>query len=105
MPDSPQSPSQTDAAIIPDRKGWWTRDHALVVVLVVATAILLYLCWLIAKPFMGPIAWALALAIIARPVHCWMVRRMKKRPGLAAGLAVTVIAILILAPAIFVGHQ
>jgi predicted PurR-regulated permease PerM len=92
-------------AVIPDRTGWWTRDHALVVVLVVTTAILFYLCWLIAKPFLGPIAWALALAIVARPVHSWLAGRMSKRPGLAAGLAVAVIAIIIVAPAIFVGHQ
>src|SRR5215204_4109168 len=90
---------------IPDRTGWWTRDHALVVVLVVATALLLYLCWQIIKPFVGPLAWALALAIVARPAHQWIAQRMPKRHGLAAGLAVVLIAVAILAPAVFVGHQ
>jgi predicted PurR-regulated permease PerM len=105
MPELQEKPPTSKETVIPDRMGWWTRDHALVVVLVVATAILFYLCWLIAKPFLGPIAWALALAIVARPVHCWMVSRMEKKPGLAAGLAVAVIAVIIVAPAVFVGHQ
>ena len=91
--------------VIPDRTGWWTRDHALVVVLVVATALLIYLCWQIARPFLGSFAWALALAIIARPIHRWISDRMPKKPGLAAGLSVAAIAVIIVAPAAFVGNQ
>jgi predicted PurR-regulated permease PerM len=90
---------------VPNNEGWWTRDHALTVVLVAVTAILLYLCWQLVRPFLGAIAWALALAIVARPVHRWMANRMKKRPGLAASLAVALIAIVIIAPAAFVGQQ
>jgi len=86
------------------REGWWTREHALVVVLVAATALLLFLCWLLVQPFLGPIAWALALAVVAHPLHGWIARRIEK-PGLAAGLAVFAIAVVIIAPAIFVGHS
>jgi predicted PurR-regulated permease PerM len=89
----------------PNNEGWWTKEHALIVVLVAVTAILLYLCWQLVRPFLGSIAWALALAIVARPLHRWMARRMEKRPGLAAGLTVALIAIVIVAPAVFVGQQ
>jgi predicted PurR-regulated permease PerM len=90
---------------VPNNEGWWTKDHALIVVLVAVTAILLYLCWQLVRPFMGAIAWALALAIVARPLHRWIASRMEKRPGLAAGLAVALIALVIVAPAVFVGQQ
>jgi predicted PurR-regulated permease PerM len=95
---------QDNPQVIPDRTGWWTRDHALVVVLVIATALLFYLCWQIIKPFLSPIAWALALGVVARPVHCWISERVAK-PWLSAGLAVLIIAAIIIAPAVFVGHQ
>ena len=98
MNDSP-------APIAPvDREGWWTREHALVVVLVVATALLLILCALLARPFLNPIAWALALAVIAHPLHGWIARHIDK-PGLAAGLAVSAIAVSILTAVIFVGDS
>jgi predicted PurR-regulated permease PerM len=87
-----------------NRDGWWTREHVLVVVLVAATALLLILCWLLIQPFLSPIAWALALAVIAHPLHSWIARRIHK-PGLAAGLTVLVIAVVIVGPAIFVGNS
>ena len=87
-----------------NREGWWTREHTLVIVLVAATALLLILCWKLLQPFLGPLAWALALAIVAHPLHRWIARRIDK-PSLAAGLAVFAIAVIIVAPAIFVGHS
>ncbi len=92
-------PASSDRAA--NREGWWTHDHALVIVLVAATALLLILCWQLVQPFMGPIAWAFALAVVAHPLHGWIARRIDK-PGLAAGLAVLAIAVVIVAPAIFV---
>lgn len=87
-----------------NREAWWTREHALIVVLVAATALLLFLCWKLVQPFLDPIAWAIALAVIAYPLHRWIAKRVSK-PGLAAALAVFVIALLIVAPIIFVGHN
>jgi len=87
-----------------NREGWWTRDHALVIVLVAATALLLILCWQLVQPFTGPIAWAFALAVVAHPLHGWIARRIDK-PGLAASLAVFTIAVVIVAPTIFVGNS
>lgn len=87
-----------------NREGWWTREHALIVVLVVVTTLLLYLCWQLIQPFLTPIAWAIALAVVAHPLHSGIARRID-RPGLAAGLAVFVIALIIVAPLVFVGNS
>src|SRR5690348_2040045 len=64
-----------------DHDGWWTRAHALTLVVVVVTAVLLVLCWSLVQPFVNPIAWALALAVVAHPLHGWIARRIGK-PGL-----------------------
>lgn len=90
--------------ITTNREGWWTRDHALVVVLVAVTALLLFICGMLVRPFFAPIAWALALAVVAHPLHSWIAARIKS-PEVAAGTAVLAICIIIVAPAVFVGHN
>lgn len=90
--------------IVPNREGWWTRDHALVVVLAAVTALLLFLCGMLVRPFFAPIAWALALAVVAHPLHSWIASRIKS-PEIAAGLAVFAICVIIVAPAVFVAHN
>jgi predicted PurR-regulated permease PerM len=96
MRDSLEKPVNRDA--------WWTRDHVLVIVLFVATGILLMLCWQLVRPFVTPLAWALALAIVAHPLHAWLARQIKK-PGLAAGIAVFAIAVGLAALVLFVGQS
>ena len=96
MRDSLQPPVNRDA--------WWTRDHVLVIVLFVATGILLVLCWQLVRPFITPLAWALALAVVAHPVHGWLAQQIKK-PGLAAGIAVFAIAVVLAALVAFVGQS
>lgn len=76
----------------------------MLVVLVLATALLIYLCWLIALPFLGPLTWALALAAVAHPLHSWIARRVRNA-NLAAGLTVVAIALVIVAPAGLVIHS
>jgi hypothetical protein len=84
--------------------GWLSRQRALVLVLVAATAIAVYLCYRLALPFLPALAWALALAVIAHPLHSWLVRRLG-HANLAAGLAVTLVAVAIVAPALFLTQQ
>src|SRR5687767_1664200 len=86
------------------RDGYWSRERLLVLVLAAATVLLVYLCWLIARPFLAPLAWALALGVVARPVDDWIAERVGNR-SVSAALAVLVIAAVIIAPAVFVGHQ
>lgn len=105
-PDDPHpgSSPHPGASGRPANEGRWTREHALVVVLVVLTALFLVLCALLAWPFVPALAWALALAIVAHPLHEWLARRISNA-NLAAGIAVALVALLIVAPAAFVLHQ
>ena len=65
--------------------------------------IALYLCWLIARPFLAVIIWAMALAIIARPWHTWLERHVRR--SLAALLAVASVAIVLVAPGLWLFEQ
>jgi predicted PurR-regulated permease PerM len=84
--------------------GWLSRQRALVLVLVAATAIAVYLCYRLTLPFLPALAWALALAVIAHPLHSWLVRRLG-HANLAAGLAVALVAVALVAPALFLTQQ
>jgi predicted PurR-regulated permease PerM len=84
--------------------GWLTRERLLVLTLLAATAVAFYFCYLIARPFLSALAWALALAIIAHPLHNWIIRRLR-HPNLAAALAVIIVAFAVVTPTIFAAHQ
>jgi predicted PurR-regulated permease PerM len=71
------------------------------VVLLAATGLAFYLCWLLVRPFMGAITWALALAVMAHPLHAWLERRIA-RPSLAAIISVVVVTVVLLAPGVFI---
>lgn len=85
-------------------EGWWSRERALVLVLIAATVLACALCFGLAWPFLPALAWALALAVVARPLHdrlaVWI-----RQPDLAAGVAVALVAIFLIGPALFVGRQ
>jgi predicted PurR-regulated permease PerM len=97
----PRLPHDSPIASDEQNAGRWTREHALVVVLVAATALLLGLCALFARPFLGSLAWALALAIVAHPLHRWFKRRIGNA-NVASGMAVILITLLIVGPALLV---
>lgn len=64
--------------------------------LMLLTGLALYLCWLLARPFLTAIAWALALAVVAYPLH----RRLELvlRPSVAALFSVLAVALVLLTP-------
>ena len=64
-----------------------------------ATAIALYLCWLMIKPFLGVVAWAIVLVIVFYPVHTRLASRIK-RPGLRALLSCFLVVLIIVLPLI-----
>lgn len=72
------------------------RDAALLVL----TGIILYLCWVLARPFLAGITWALALAVVAYPLHRWLEHWF--RPNPAALLSVLAVVIVLLGPGAFV---
>jgi predicted PurR-regulated permease PerM len=68
---------------------WW--------LLLLVTAIAIYLCWLMIKPFVGVLGWAAVLVIVFSPVHQRLVRKTG-RPALSALLSCFLVILTILVP-------
>jgi predicted PurR-regulated permease PerM len=68
------------------------------------TALGIYLCGLLAAPFLPALAWALALAVLFAPFQKWLESKLA-HSGLAAMIAVTVIALIVVVPAVFVAQK
>lgn len=81
-----------------------SREQVLAWGLILATALTVYLCYLVVEPFLPALAWALALAVIAHPVHRWLLRRLP-RPNLCAAITVVMVAVLIVGPMGFVSQS
>src|SRR5262245_30842242 len=84
--------------------GWWSRERTLVLALFIATALAFYLCYVLARPFLPALAWALTLAVVAHPLRDWIARRIF-RPNLASVLAVVLVAATVVAPGLFVTQR
>ena len=89
----------------PENSSEWgspRQIHALA--LLAATALGLYLCYLMTLPFVPALTWALALAVVFMPVH----RRLEsavKHPHLAASISVLGIGLVVVVPATFMAHR
>jgi predicted PurR-regulated permease PerM len=81
-----------------------TRERALVLLLLAATAMAIYLCYRLLVPFLPALSWALALAIVVHPVHRWLSHRIGNR-DLCAGLTLVIVMIGLVAPAMFVTYN
>lgn len=68
---------------------WWA--------LLIVTAIALYLCWLMMKPFLQVLMWASVLVIVFYPVHRRLVQRTN-RPSLSALVSCALVILTILVP-------
>lgn len=102
-PARPQTPAGPRPARR-DRAGWLSRERVLGLVLLGATVVAFYLCFLVVRPLLPALAWGLALAAVTHPLHRRLARRLR-HPNLAAGLAVAVVAVVIVGPALFVAQQ
>jgi predicted PurR-regulated permease PerM len=81
--------------------GGLSRERLLVIALLITTAIAVALSFIVAAPLIPALAWAIALAIVANPLHDRLCRRIQ-RPDFAAGLSVFLVAVLLLGPTILV---
>lgn len=72
---------------------WW--------ILIAVTAIALYLCWLMVKPFVGVLGWASVLVIVFYPIHRRLDQRLK-REGLSALISCLLVILTILVPVVLV---
>ncbi len=78
------------------------RTHLQQLFLVTLAVGALWLCYVIVEPFLAPIVSAGALAILFYPVHAGLLRRMPGRGGLAAGLSLLLVMVLIVVPSIWI---
>jgi predicted PurR-regulated permease PerM len=83
---------------------WSAPRSGRTAVLLAATAIGLFLCYRMALPFLSPLAWALALAVLFTPLQRWLEARLR-RPALAASACLLVIGAIVVVPALLVGQQ
>lgn len=95
---------KSDAAAVPVVNDWGSRSHVQTLVLMMATAIGILLCYRLALPFLPALVWALALAVLFTPVQRWLETKLK-RPGLAAGISVLMVAVVVFGLATFVGQR
>ena len=80
------------------------RSHVRNFVLLVATSLGAFLCYLMAMPFVPALGWALALAVMFAPLQERLELRFKS-PSLAATLSVLAVGLILLVPATFVAQQ
>lgn len=85
----------------PVGNGWDSRSHVRTLVLMGATGFGIYLCYLLAAPFLPALAGALGLAVIFTPLQRWLESKLPFA-NLAAFISVLVIALIVVVPATFV---
>lgn len=73
-------------------------------VLMAATVAGVYVCYRLVLPFVPAFAWALTLAVLFAPAQRWNEARLK-RPNLAAGISVTMVATIVILPGLLVAGR
>jgi predicted PurR-regulated permease PerM len=85
-------------------QGWFTRERLLLFALLAATTVGIIVCYRLAAPFLPALAWALALAVVGHPIHVRVARRIQSA-DLASAISVAIVAVGLIAPAVFVTQQ
>lgn len=83
---------------------WALRSRVQTFVLMLATVFGMYLCYMLAAPFLAALTWALALAVLFTPFQRWL-ESMLTRSSLAAVASVLVISMSVVVAATFVGQR
>ena len=78
------------------------RKVASLVCLLGLAIVALYLCYLIAKPFLGPVLIAVMLAVVFRPLHT-RIQSLVRRPNLASVLSTVLVFLLATIPLLILG--
>lgn len=73
------------------------KNQARWIALLAATAIAIYLCWLMLQPLIAVLAWAAVLVIMFYPIHQRLVARTK-RPATSAALSSLLVIVTIVVP-------
>jgi predicted PurR-regulated permease PerM len=81
-------------------KDLYNASRLRMMLLVAGTVLIVYLCYLIALPFLTPLVWAAALAVLVFPLYR-RINEFVKMPNVSSGLATLFVALVIVAPTIF----
>jgi predicted PurR-regulated permease PerM len=81
-----------------------SRSRLRAYILVAITLAGLFVCILLTTPFLPALTWAVGLAILFAPAHCWVQAKLKK-PNLASAISVLWIGLIIVLPFIFLGSR
>lgn len=71
-------------------------EQARWIAVLAVTAIALYLCWLMLRPFLGVLAWAVVLVIVFYPIHKNIASRIGRRSWSAMVSCVLVVLVFVL---------
>lgn len=86
------------------QRSWPNANQLRLLIIVFATGLGIYLCYLLAFPFLAPLTWALVLGITFLPAH----RHIELRIGsgnIAALISVAAVAVLIVVPVTFIAQH
>jgi predicted PurR-regulated permease PerM len=80
---------------------WGPKSRIQALVLLVATFGGIYICYLLALPFLSALTWALVLAVLCASAHRAIEAKLR-RPNLSATISVLMVALIVVVPATFV---
>lgn len=83
---------------------WFSRRALGNLALLAATLLVFFLCWMLIRPFVAVITWALALAVFARPAFLILRKRLRSA-GAAAAITVLLSGVIILGPGVLLVNQ
>lgn len=89
---------------VPITDDWGSRSHIQTLVLMMMTAVGIYLCYQMAVPFLSALVWALTLAVLFTPLQHWLEMKLKYA-SMAALISVLVISLMVVVPVTFVTQQ
>ncbi|MBX9628272.1 MAG: AI-2E family transporter [Gemmataceae bacterium] len=96
--------TSTDTPEPADPKTAAVSDRPRLVALGLLTLVGVVVCGLVAYPFLPALAWAVALAIVAYPMH-HRLAKVIPWPNVAATVSTAVVVVVLLVPVVFVGGQ
>ncbi|MBK8476936.1 MAG: AI-2E family transporter [Opitutaceae bacterium] len=94
----------TTPSPVPATNDWGAPGHVRTLVLMAATVGGVYLCYRLALPFLGALAWALALAVVFTPFQRW-VESIVRSPNWAAVVSVFIIGVVVIGLVWLVGQR
>ena len=87
---------QTETASEDD---WSSLNHVHTLVLMMVTALGIYLCYSLVAPFLPVIVWALTLAVMFAPLQRWLEAKVRYST-VAALISILIIGFIVVVPAI-----